>query len=144
MNRDDLLMINGVDNDESGIPNDDINVPLFNHVYNGISVGVIDGSHMNDTTPAGIDGTGRMLHVIVAPGSKTSWAIPVAAAGAALMVEPARTTPALWGQPGRRTRRGHQGDPARRREPPRGSSSPGTGRCRVHSTTPTGPLRIST
>ena len=97
MNRDDLLMINGVDNDESGIPNDDINVPLFNHVYNGISVGVIDGSHMNDTTPAGIDGTGRMLPVIVAPGSKTSWAIPVAAAGAALMIEPARTTPALWG-----------------------------------------------
>ena len=99
MNRDDLLMINGVDNDESGLPDDDINAPLFNHVYNGISVGVTDGSHMNDATLAGIDGTGRMLPVIVAPGSKTSWATPVVAAGAALMVETARTTPALLDNP---------------------------------------------
>ncbi len=99
MNRDDLLMMVGVDNDESGIPDDGINVPLFNHVYNGISVGVTDGSHMNDATLAGIDGAGRMQPVIVAPGSKTSWAIPVVAAGAALMVETARTTPALAGNP---------------------------------------------
>ncbi len=99
MNRDDLLMMVGVDNDESGIQGDDINVPLFNHVYNGISVGVADGSHMNDPTLAGIDGPGRMLPVIVAPGTKTSWAIPVVAAGAALMVETARTTPALAGNP---------------------------------------------
>ncbi len=99
MTRDNLLMMVGVDNDEPGIQTDNINVPLYNHVYNGISVGVTDGTHMNDATLAGIDGPGRMLPVIVAPGTKTSWAIPVVAAGAALMVETARTTPALSGNP---------------------------------------------
>ncbi len=99
MNRDDLLMVVGVDNDESGNPSDDINAPLYSHVYNGISVGVTDGSHMNDATLPGIDGPGRMLPLIVAPGTKTSWATPVVAAGAALMVETARTTPALSGNP---------------------------------------------
>jgi hypothetical protein len=99
MNRDDLLMMVGVDNDESGVPNDDLNVPLFNHVYNGISVGVTDGSHMNDATLAGIDGTGRMSPVIVAPGTKTSWATPVVAAGAALMIDTARSIPALADNP---------------------------------------------
>ena len=99
MSRDGLLMCVGVDNDESGVPTDDINAALMSHVFNGLTVGVSDGSHMNDATLFNIDGPGRMNPEIVAPGSKTSWAIPVVSAGAALMVETARTTPALTGNP---------------------------------------------
>ena len=99
MNRDGTLMCVGIDNDEPGVATDDVNVALMSHVFNGLSVGVSDGSHMNDATLPDIDGPGRMIPEIVAPGSKTSWAVPVVSAGAALMVETARTTPALAGNP---------------------------------------------
>ena len=91
--RDDLIMCLGVSNDEPGIPDDDVNVALMSHVYNGITVGVSDGTHMNDPTLGGLDGPGRMQPIIVAPGTKVSWAIPVVAAAGALMTETARNTP---------------------------------------------------
>ncbi len=89
--RDDLVMVVGVDNDEPGNPDDNINVPLMSHMYNGISVGVDDGTHMNDSTLPNFDGPGRMQPTMVAPGAKTSWAIPVVSAAAALMTETARS-----------------------------------------------------
>lgn len=95
--RDDVIMCVGVDNDESGDPDDDINAALMNHLFNGLTVGVDDGSHMNDPTLASLDGPGRMQPIIVAPGAKVSWATPVVAAAAALLVETARTVPLTEG-----------------------------------------------
>ncbi len=91
--RDDLLMCVGVDNDEPGVPDDNINAALMSHVFNGITVGVSDGTHMNDPTLNSLDVPGRMQPIIVAPGTKVSWAVPVVSAASALLTETARTTP---------------------------------------------------
>ena len=90
--RDDVLMVAGVNN---GNPN----YPLLSHVYNGISVGKTNRNHQSGGTLPGNDGPGRMKPGIVAPGNVTSWTTPVAAAAAALMIETARTTPGLGGNP---------------------------------------------
>lgn len=87
-NRDDLLMVFGVNNGSSSA-----NLALMSHVYNGISVGRTNGNHMSADTLATIDGPGRMQPLIVAPGSLTSWVAPVTSAAAALMVQTARETP---------------------------------------------------
>jgi len=92
MNRDGTLLCVGVTNNAN-------NDELMSHVFNGLTVGRSDGVHMNDATLPAIDGPGRMNPEIVAPGSLTSWTTPVVSAGAALMVETARTTPALAGNP---------------------------------------------
>ncbi|MHC4109425.1 MAG: dockerin type I domain-containing protein, partial [Planctomycetota bacterium] len=90
--RDDVLLTVGVNN---GPPN----VPLMSHIYNGLSVGVMNGSHLSDATLAGIDGPGRQKPEIVAPTSLTSFSAPIVAAAAALMIETARSLPGLVGNP---------------------------------------------
>jgi hypothetical protein len=83
MNRDDQLMIVGVNNIGGA------NLAFVSHMYNGLSVGLDDGDHLFADTKVGIDGAGRMKPEIVAPGALTSWSTPVVAAAAALMVETA-------------------------------------------------------
>ena len=90
--RDDVLMIVGVNN---APPNE----PLMSHIYNGLSVGTSNASHVADSTLAGIDGPGRQKPEIVAPLGVTSYAAPVVAAAAALMIETARSLPGLVGSP---------------------------------------------
>lgn len=78
--RDNHLVVSAVNNPGS-------NFSLLSHSYNGIVAGRMDGNHVSDPTMAGIDGPGRMKPEIVAPGAFTSYAAPVVAAAAALMVE---------------------------------------------------------
>ncbi len=79
--RDNLLFCVGVGN--TGDPN----FELMGHNYNGLTVGVFDGTHVFAATLSGIDGPGRLKPEIVAPGSATSWASPVVGAAGALLME---------------------------------------------------------
>ena len=97
--RDDVIVTVGVNNDEPNDMTDGQNVALLSHLFNGIAVGVMDGTHVTADTLIGIDAPGRMKPEILAPGSKVSWAIPVVAAGASLMIETASTVPDLAGNP---------------------------------------------
>ncbi len=87
VNRDQILMINGVNN----APNPQ--QPLLCMMFNGISVGLTgsQGSHTSGPTPATIDGPGRTKPEIVAPSQFTSFACPYVDAVAARIVETART-----------------------------------------------------
>ena len=85
--RDDLLMMNGVNNE--GNPNRQ----LMSHSFNGLAVGVMDGEHQSGSTLGGIDTPGRLKPDIVAPGNATSFSTPVVGAAAAMMIETARTVP---------------------------------------------------
>jgi hypothetical protein len=77
----DLLMINGISNENSP----GTNVPLLSHMYNGIAVGKTTGGHQSGDTL--VDGPGRMKPEIVAPGGLTSYAVAIVSAAAALMYE---------------------------------------------------------
>ena len=91
--RDNTLMVAGVNNDELGDPSDGANRPLMSHLFNGVAVGVRDGTHTTAGTIAGIDGPGRMKPEVVAPGGATSFAAPVVSAVGAMLIETARTHP---------------------------------------------------
>jgi hypothetical protein len=96
--RDGVLIISGVNNGTD----DDDNVPLMSHMYNGISVGRPNGRHQVNTTRDDVDGPGRMKPEIVAPGDPdccTSFSTAVVSAAAAIMIETARTTPRLRDDP---------------------------------------------
>lgn len=81
-----------------GLPNaGDGAFPLMTATYNGIVVGRRDGDHRTGTTT--VDGPGRQKPDLVAPGSTTSWATPMAGAALALLVETAATDPALADDP---------------------------------------------
>jgi hypothetical protein len=88
-NRDQVLMVNGVNNTNP-------NFPLMAFMYNGISVGMLIGGH-GDGDASGVDGAGRQKPEIVAPGYEngggpaTSWSTGVVSGAAALMIETART-----------------------------------------------------
>ncbi|MCK6445229.1 MAG: hypothetical protein L6Q99_02460 [Planctomycetes bacterium] len=89
-----LIYCNGVNNGAGAL-----DVPLLSHMFNGIAVGRSDGQHRAGPTLASIDGPGRMKPEIVAPEGATSFSTPLVAGGAALMVETARTHPALASNP---------------------------------------------
>jgi len=91
--RDELIITNGVNNE--GGPS----APLLSHLYNGIAVGVRDGTHVFDSTHSGYDGPGRMKPEIVAPEVFTSYATPIINSGGSLMTETARTWPGLASNP---------------------------------------------
>ncbi len=87
--RDELIITNGVNN--GGDPQQ----PLVSHMYNGIAVGLRDGTHTSTNTLAGYDGPGRMKPEIVTPQDYTSFGTPILNAGGSLLVETARTWPGL-------------------------------------------------
>ena len=75
------------------------------HIYNGISVGVSDGTHRYGTTT--YDGAGRTKPEIVAPGGipgsnpatqYTSFATPIVTAAAALLIDAAGSNAAAKDQ----------------------------------------------
>ena len=66
---------------------------LLGHSYNALVVGRSDGNHSTGGTAA--DGAGRIKPDLVAPGSKTSWATPIAGALAALILETVDSDAAL-------------------------------------------------
>jgi len=90
--RDELLITNGVNNGGAG-------QPLLGHMYNGIAVGVRDGSHTSEATQPGYDGPGRLKPEIVAPEDYTSFATPHINAAGSLMTETARSWPGLATNP---------------------------------------------
>lgn len=89
--RDGVLPIVGLYNSDFGnqtIPSD---IPeIYGSIYNGISVGVSDGTHRTGVTSAS-DGPGRIKPEIVAPNSFTSFATPYITAAAAMLIESAGT-----------------------------------------------------
>jgi len=89
-----LVVCSGVNN--GGGP---LSVPLFSHLFNGISVGRSDGNHEAGGTLAGYGKAGRMKPEMVAPASATSYATPLVSGGASLLIETARTHPALSANP---------------------------------------------
>ncbi|UCD75903.1 MAG: hypothetical protein JSV91_03085 [Phycisphaerales bacterium] len=95
INRDDLLIVNGVNNGGT-------NYPLMSHMYNGLSVGIMSGGHTTGDTGAAYDGPGRQKPEIVSSGDPddvTSFTTPVVSAACAMMVETARTEPPLAANP---------------------------------------------
>jgi Subtilase family len=76
-----------------------LDYPLLAHGFNLIAVGRSDGQHHSGPTGLGIDGPGRQKPELVAPAGATSFATPLVSGAAALMVETARTHPALAGDP---------------------------------------------
>ncbi len=89
--RDGFLPVTGLynsDYDSQTIPSD---IPeIYGSMYNGISVGVSDGTHRTGLTSA-TDGPGRIKPEIVAPNSFTSFATPYITAAAAMLIESAGT-----------------------------------------------------
>lgn len=89
--REGFLPVTGLYNSDYGgqmIPSD---IPeIYGSIYNGISVGVSDGSHRTGVTSAS-DGPGRIKPEIVAPNSFTSFATPYITAAAAILIESAGT-----------------------------------------------------
>ncbi len=76
-----------------------LGVPLLSHGFNLIAVGRSDGQHHSGPTRLGIDGPGRHKPEIVAPAGATSFSTPLIAGAGALMVDTARTHPALLANP---------------------------------------------
>jgi hypothetical protein len=66
---------------------------LFAGAYNGITVGLSNGSHSRGGSS--IEGTLRTRPDIVVPTSATSWAAPTVSSAAGLLLETAAATPAL-------------------------------------------------
>ncbi|MBI5435310.1 MAG: hypothetical protein HZA52_20925 [Planctomycetes bacterium] len=89
-----LIFCNGVNNGAGAL-----DVALLSHMFNGLAVGRSDGQHRSGGTLAAIDQPGRMKPEIVAPEGATSFSTPLVAGGATLLVETARTLPALASNP---------------------------------------------
>jgi hypothetical protein len=85
-----LIFCNGVNNGPGPI-----DLPLAANMFNGLAVGRSDGQHHAGGSLASVDQPGRMKPEIVAPEGATSFSTPLVAGGAALLVETARTDPAL-------------------------------------------------
>ena len=86
--RDRILMVAGVNNGPPAFG-------LMSHMYNGLAVGLRNGTHVTSDTLPGLDGPGRMKPEIVAPDNFTSFATPMVGAAAALLFETAQTWPTL-------------------------------------------------
>ncbi len=87
-----LVVASGVNNGAGAL-----DVPLLSHAFNGLAVGRSDGQHRAGPTLSGFDRPGRMKPEMVAPAGATSFATPLVAGGATLLVETARTWPSLSG-----------------------------------------------
>jgi hypothetical protein len=85
-----LIICSGVNNGTGPL-----DVPLLSHLFNGIAVGRSDGQHHAGGTLPGYDIAGRQKPEIVAPAGATSYATPLVAGAAALLVETARTDASL-------------------------------------------------
>lgn len=86
ISRDDFVAVMGVNNGS-------VVQPLMATAYNGISVGLSNGNHAAFTTS--LDGAGRQKPDIVVPATATSYATPTVSGAASLLIETARSTPAL-------------------------------------------------
>jgi hypothetical protein len=104
VNRDGFLPIVGINNPGSQSTPSDI-PDTYGSIYNGITVGVSDGTHRYGTTT--YDGAGRTKPEIVAPGGipgynpanqYTSFATPVITAAAALLIDAAGSNAAAKDQ----------------------------------------------
>ncbi|MBT8487008.1 MAG: hypothetical protein HKO59_12800 [Phycisphaerales bacterium] len=92
--RDGTLIVSGVNNAGGA------SVTLMSHMFNGLVVGVRDGTHVTDATAGGgLDGPGRIKPEIVGPADFTSNASPMVGAAAAVLVETARTDAKLASNP---------------------------------------------
>ena len=99
VNRDGFLPIAGINN--SGSQSTPSDIPdIYGSIYNGITVGVSDGTHRYGTTT--YDGAGRTKPEIVAPGGipgsnsanqYTSFATPIITAAAAFLIDAAGSNP---------------------------------------------------
>jgi hypothetical protein len=89
INRDRILVVNGVGNNPAG------NAPLNSHSFNSIAVGVSTGNHSAMATGADIDAPGRMKPEIVGVSGATSFATPQIGAIGAVLWETAETWPGL-------------------------------------------------
>lgn len=88
INRDDVTVVVALNNGSaSGIP------PLLANSFNSIVTGVTDGDH--STGRATVESPSRQVPHIVAPDAFTSFANPVIAAGAAVLLETARSDASL-------------------------------------------------
>ena len=86
--RDEFLPIVGLYNSDFGDQNTISDIPsIYGSIYNGITVGVNDGTHRYGTTS--YDGTGRVKPEIVAPSSFTSYAAPMVSSVAAFLIDAA-------------------------------------------------------
>ncbi|WPJ97589.1 hypothetical protein SH580_07685 [Coraliomargarita algicola] len=87
-NRDEFLPIAGLYNSDYGDQNIAYDIPdTYGSIYNGITVGVSDGTHRYGVTS--YDGIGRTKPEIVAPSAYTSYATPMITSAAALLIESA-------------------------------------------------------
>ncbi len=106
VNRDGFLPIVGIYNSDFGDQSRPSDIPdTYGSIYNGISVGVSDGTHRYGTTT--YDGAGRTKPEIVAPGGipgsnpatqYTSFATPIVTAAAALLIDAAGSNTAAKDQ----------------------------------------------
>ncbi len=87
--RDDVLMCAGLPNDGQTF------YPLMGCMFNGLIVGVTDGEHLAEDTPAPYDGPGRMRPDLVGPLGTTSAATGLVSGCAALLVDAARADASL-------------------------------------------------
>jgi len=90
--RDNVLFTVGVNNGAGSAAQ-----PMMSYAYNTIAVGLSDGNHSAQPTPAGIDGPGRRKPDIVAPGLFTSFSTPVVGAAASLLFDAALRDPTVSG-----------------------------------------------
>lgn len=67
--------------------------PLFGNTYNTITVGVSSGAHSRGGTT--LEGSGRLKPDLVAPASFTSYATPMVASAAGLLISEAKRTTGL-------------------------------------------------
>jgi len=87
-NRDGFLPIAGLYNSDHGPQDKPSDIPdTYGSIYNGITVGVSDGTHRSGVTT--YDGAGRTKPEIVAPASYTSYSTPMITSAAALLIESA-------------------------------------------------------
>ncbi|HWB19979.1 MAG TPA: hypothetical protein VG711_06745 [Phycisphaerales bacterium] len=83
--RDNILLVNGVNN--AGNPA----AALMADMYNGVAVGLANGQHVSDPTPATLDGPGRLKPEIVADAPYTSYSTPIVSAACAVLEQTAMT-----------------------------------------------------
>ena len=106
VNRDGFLPIVGIYNSDFGSQSTPSDIPdTYASIYNGITVGVSDGTHRYGTTT--YDGAGRTKPEIVAPGGipglnpatqYTSFATPIVTAAAAYLIDAAGSNAAAKDQ----------------------------------------------
>ncbi len=106
VNRDGFLPIVGIYNSDFGDQSRPSDIPdTYGSIYNGISVGVSDGTHLYGATT--YDGAGRTKPEIVAPGGipglnpatqYTSFATPIVTAAAAFLIDAAGSNAAAKDQ----------------------------------------------